>query len=130
MTDEYEPFDLEAALKDPDRVRYRDGSKTQKWVYNPTATPATRIVSWTQEGLLKWHYDQGVLLPLGENNKDLVLEPEYIEIPEFCLNVYPPDQSLTAIFHFSKRAADKKAAPNRIACIHHPARRVRKGEGL
>ena len=128
MTDfEYEPFDLEKALANPERIVCRDGTQYKFGAYNPNAGLGCAIVGW-RVGRFTSHYSNGKFLNDVENFRDLVLLPEHTEVtlPERWERVYQyKDGGLISSIWISQEEPTTYTGMKQIACIHHPETKVK-----
>lgn len=88
MTNEMIPFNLEEALKNPDRVVYRNGEKPLEWHwFEKVQQNQECITSVRQDGLLETHFSSGTVFKDGcEDSHNLLLLP----LPEkrYWVNVH------------------------------------------
>ena len=78
------PFNLEEALKNPDRVVYRDGSKPLEWHWFKSKVDGSTIVSVRNREAI-WHFEDGSR-GMTKTDFDLFLLPEAKK--EYFINVY------------------------------------------
>jgi hypothetical protein len=116
MDNNYLPFDLETALKHPERVIYRDGSKPDEWHYFPTKGGLNLCAIFN--GGAYWYFSDGLKAGEESVNNDLFLLPETKTV---WINLYemPLTTGGNAFWHPTKEEAEKHRSPGRFACIEH-----------
>ena len=76
MQTELLPFNLEEALKNPERVVYRNGEKPLEWHWFDKAFSNFSVYSIKQNGMIEDHLiDGSVIDKVCPNEYDLLLHP-------------------------------------------------------